>query len=125
MWALMASPLFFSGDMGHLDEFTLNVLCNAEVIGVNQDALGKQARMVRQTDDELVLARPMEDGSIAIGLFNLSEVERTISVVWSDLELKGARKPRDLWRQRDEGRASGVYQAVVEPHGVKLVRLSR
>src|ERR1035441_1429220 len=36
MWALMASPLFYSGDMGSLDEFTLNVLCNAEVIDVDQ-----------------------------------------------------------------------------------------
>ncbi len=39
LWALMASPLFYSGDMTRLDEFTLNVLCNPEVIEVNQDPL--------------------------------------------------------------------------------------
>ena len=47
MWSLMAAPLFFSGDMARLDEFTLNVLCNPEVIDVNQDACGKQARPIR------------------------------------------------------------------------------
>ena len=45
MWCLMAAPLIFSGDMAKLDEFTLNVLCNAEVIDVDQDPLGKQARI--------------------------------------------------------------------------------
>ena len=42
-----ASPLIFSGDMAKLDPFTLNVLCNHEVIEVNQDPLGKQARIIR------------------------------------------------------------------------------
>ncbi|MFZ5833127.1 MAG: putative Ig domain-containing protein, partial [Planctomycetota bacterium] len=80
MWSLMASPLFFSGDMARLDEFTLNVLCNPEVIAVNQDALGKQALPVRQTETDLVLAKPMEDGSLAVGLFNLDESPRAIKV---------------------------------------------
>jgi alpha-galactosidase len=44
MWCLMASPLFFSGDMSRLDDFTLNVLCNAEVIEVDQDVLGDRPR---------------------------------------------------------------------------------
>ena len=43
------SPLIFSGDMARLDPFTLNVLCNAEVIDVDQDALGRQARIIRKT----------------------------------------------------------------------------
>lgn len=42
IWSLMATPLIFSGDMAWLDEFTLNVLCNSEVIDIDQDSLGKQ-----------------------------------------------------------------------------------
>jgi alpha-galactosidase len=41
LWSLMAAPLFYSGDMGRLDEFTLNLLCNPEVIEINQDMLGR------------------------------------------------------------------------------------
>ena len=55
MWSLMAAPLLFSGDMTMLDKFTLNVLCNAEIIDVDQDSLGKQAEIVRKTDEELIL----------------------------------------------------------------------
>jgi len=60
LWSLMAAPLFYSGDITHLDPFTLNVLCNREVIEVNQDTLGRQARPLRHSDDELVLAKPLE-----------------------------------------------------------------
>jgi len=77
MWSLMAAPLFFAGDMNQLDEFTLNVLCNAEVIGVDQDPLGWQARVIRHNDSEFVLAKPLEDGSVAVGLFNLGERRRS------------------------------------------------
>ncbi|HOH30215.1 MAG TPA: glycoside hydrolase family 27 protein, partial [Candidatus Hydrogenedentes bacterium] len=42
LWCLMAAPLVYSGDMTRLDAFTLNVLCNPEVIDIDQDPLGKQ-----------------------------------------------------------------------------------
>ncbi len=123
MWSLMASPLFYSGDMGRLDDFTLNVLCNSEVIDVNQDALGKQARIVRQSEDELVLAKPMEDGSLAIGLFNLSEARRTVSATWRELDLTGRRRTRDVWRQKDIGRIADSVKSEIAPHGVSFYRL--
>ena len=103
----MAAPLFFSGDMAKLDAFTLNVLCNAEVIDVDQDPLGKQARIVRQTDDELVLAKPMEDGSMAVGLFNLAEARRDMTVSSADLGVSDPVLVRDLWRWKDVGTVAG------------------
>jgi alpha-galactosidase len=109
--------------MGLLDDFTLNVLCNAEVIDVDQDPLGKQARIVRQNETELVLAKPMEDGSMAIGLFNLSESKRTISASWQELGEKGSRRVRDVWRQSDLTTADGQFVSEVAPHGVRFVRL--
>ena len=123
MWALMASPLFYSGDMRYLDEFTLNVLCNTEVIDVDQDPLGKQARVVRKTASEFVLAKPMEDGSVAVGLFNLEREPRRISVSWGDLGIAGERRVRDVWRQKDIGKEIARVESTVEPHGVALVRL--
>jgi alpha-galactosidase len=123
LWCLMAAPLIFSGDMTKLDEFTLGVLCNAEVIEVDQDPLGRQGRPVVRDDATLVLAKPLEDGSLAVGLFNLDEVARPIAVSWSQLELKGPQRARDLWRQKDLGVFDGQYTAPVARHGVVLLRL--
>jgi alpha-galactosidase len=123
MWALMSSPLFFGGDMGRLDEFTLNVLCNAEVIGVDQDLLGKQARVVRKTAEEFILAKPLEDGSVAVGLFNLTQEPRSLACSLSEVGAPPKAKIRDLWRQRPDGEASGELRRTVGAHGVAMVRL--
>jgi alpha-galactosidase len=124
LWSLMASPLIFSGDMTRLDAFTLNVLCNAEVIDVDQDPLGKQAKILRQTADEIVLVKELEDGSKAVGLFNLSEQPAKLSVSWADLNLTGKQRIRDVWRQHDLGKFNKQFQTEVPRHGVTMVRLS-
>ena len=124
MWSLMAAPLFFSGDMSKLDAFTLNVLCNPEVIDVNQDVRGKQAHIVRQTDTELVLAKPLESGALAVGLFALGRGPRTISVSWTDLGIEGPRRVRDVWRGADAGILDGAWRVDVPRHGVSFIRLA-
>ena len=123
MWCLMAAPLIFSGDMTKLDPFTLNVLCNHEVIEIDQDPLGHQANIVEKTDDQLILSKDLEDGSKAVGLFNLSTSPLTITAKWAALGLHGPQHSRDLWRQHDLGTFEGDFSATVQPHGVKLLRL--
>jgi alpha-galactosidase len=124
MWSLMASPLFFSGDMTKLDALTLSVLDNSEVIDIDQDVLGKQARIIRKTADEFVLARPLADGSMAVGLFNLRDAPGTISLDWSDVGLRGVMRVRDVWRQKDMGVIRGRLTADLGAHDVLMVRVS-
>lgn len=123
MWSLMASPLIFSGDMSKLDPFTLNVLCNHEVIEVNQDPLGKQAKIIRKTKTEFVLVKELEDGSLSIGLFNLADGESQLSISWEELGINGTAKVRDLWPQKDIGSFVDKFETLVDPHGVMMVRL--
>ena len=111
--------------MAKLDPFTLNVLCNPEVIAVDQDPLGQQARILRQTGDEFVLVKPLEDGSQAVGLFNLSAQPRRLTVTWPDLGLSGKRRVRDLWRQRDIGRFKQAFEVEVPAHGVSLINIEK
>lgn len=125
MWALMASPLFFSGDMGALDAFTLNILCNSEVIDIDQDSLGKQGHIVRKDENEFVMVRQLEDGALAVGLFNVSGAPRAITATWEELEIQGRRTVHDVWRQRDLSTSSKNIVAQVPSHGVVLVRLSQ
>jgi len=123
LWALIAAPLIFSGDMTRLDEFTLSLLTNDEVIEVDQDILGKPGYRVFKDDDLEVWTRELEDGSKAVGLFNRGEFETTVVAKWSDVGVSGKQRVRDLWRQQDIGIFKGEYSAQVPRHGTVLVRI--
>jgi len=124
LWCLLSSPLLIGCDMTQLDEFTLNLLTNDEVLEVNQDPLGCQAGRIVQNGMLEVLAKDMEDGSKAVGLFNRGSREQSITVKWSDLGLKGEQTVRDLWHQKDIGKYTGQFQADVGRHGVVLVKIA-
>ena len=125
LWSISAAPLVFGGDMTKLDDFTLGLLNNDEVIDINQDTLGKAGYPVIHEGGTEVWYKPMEDGSVAIGLFNRGENEAKVSARWSDLRLDGKWIVRDAWRQRDLGVFEGEYAATVAKHGVVLLRLRR
>jgi alpha-galactosidase len=124
MWSLMSAPLIFSGDMTKLDDFTVNVLCNSEVIEVNQDRLGKQAPIIEKTDEYFIMLKDLHDGSKALGVFNTSEVELDLETTWAKLGIEGKWKVRDLWRQKDVGVLAKRFATTIPRHGVTFVRLS-
>ncbi len=124
LWCLLDSPLLIGCDMTQLDDFTLSLLTNDEVLEVNQDPLGKQAGRVAKYGDLEIWAKDMEDGSKAVGLFNRGKTATKVTAKWSDLGLTGKQNVRDLWRQKDLGKFSDEFEATVPRHGVVLVRIS-
>ena len=125
LWCLLSAPLLVGCDMTQLDEFTLNLLTNDEVLEVNQDPLGKQANRVSQIDDLEVWVKVLEDGSKAVGLFNRQDDMTSVTAMWSDLDIQGKQLIRDLWRQKDLGVFEDSFTATVPGHGVELVRVRR
>jgi alpha-galactosidase len=123
LWCLLAAPLIFSGDITRMDDFTLSLLTNDEVIEVDQDPLGQPGKRIAKNGDLEVWAKAMEDGSLAVGLFNRGNAVSAVTVQWSDLGLSGKQRVRDLWRQSDVGVFETEFQAAVARHGVVLVRL--
>jgi alpha-galactosidase len=123
LWSLLAAPLIFSGDITRLDDFTLSLLTNDEVIDIDQDPLGKPGWRISKTDNKEVWMRPLEDGSIAVGLFNRGESPSKVTVFWKDLGLSGKQIVRDLWRQKDLGKYRDKFSATVQRHGVVLIRI--
>jgi alpha-galactosidase len=124
LWALMASPLFFSGDMTKLDAFTINVLSNPEVIEVNQDPLGQSAAVAMQNESLFIMVKDLHDGSKAVGLFNRGEFPATVTASWAVVGAEGKKQVRDLWRHQDLGTFEDLFRAQVPRRGVVLVRVS-
>jgi len=123
LWCLLAAPLLLGCDMAALDDFTLGLLENDEVLDVDQDPRGEQAGRVAQAGQCEVWAKTMEDGSKAVGLFNRGLFPATARLDWKDVGVQGPQRVRDLWRQKDIGVSTNGYQADVAGHGVTLVRL--
>jgi alpha-galactosidase len=124
LWCLWSAPLLLGCPLDDLDAFTLGLLTNDEVLGVNQDALGIQAGLIRRSGEVEVWGKDMEDGSKAVGLFNRNADEsRVVSVSWSEVGIGGRKNVRDLWRQRDIGEYEKEFSAKVRPHGVVLIRI--
>jgi alpha-galactosidase len=124
LWAMVAAPLIFSGDMTRLDEFTLNVLTNDEIIEVDQDPLGKPGYRVYKKEELEVWKRELEDGSIAVGLFNRGEEPALVTAYWQDLGISGKKNVRDLWRQKDLGQFNIQYAEQVGRHGVLMIKIT-
>ncbi len=126
MWCMLASPLMIGCDLSLMDDFTLSLLTNDEVLEINQDELGAAAALVlddREAETE-VWARPLADGSLAFALLNADDEEKTVILPFARLGMRGKWRVRDLWRQADEGDFSDAYAVSVPGHATHLVKLS-
>ncbi|HTJ79435.1 MAG TPA: NPCBM/NEW2 domain-containing protein [Rariglobus sp.] len=124
LWSLLSAPLLLGCDLVQLDDFTIGLLTNDEVLAVDQDSLCRQATCVSKDGNTCVYAKKLEDGSWAVGLFNRGLFPKTVTVKLSDLQLSGAQRVRDLWRQKDIGSFEKEFSSPVAPHGVVLIRIS-
>lgn len=139
LWCLLSSPLLIGCDLSRLDNFTLNLLSNDEVLAVDQDPLGKQASRILDADGKQIWIKDLEDGSKAVGLFNTDNNKKTPSDYFSpgnsnikeliifkasDIRISGKFRVRDLWRQKNLGIYSNEFSIKVPYHGVKLLKIT-
>ena len=123
MWCLLASPLLIGTDLTQLDAFTKSLLVNDELIAINQDTLGKQARRIVREDATEVWMRPLANGDVAVGVMNVYPLSRRVELRFADLGLQGAWHLRDCWAQRDLGVFGCCYGAEIPAHATLVLRL--
>src|SRR5204862_3975164 len=87
LWSLQAAPLLAGADLSQIDDFTVNLLGNPEVLAVNRDPLGEGAARLRGDGRMDVWARKLSDGTMAVGLFNAAPIAMPIDVKQSELGL--------------------------------------
>ena len=125
LWSLQAAPLLIGCDMSQMDKFTVDLLGNDEVLDVNQDPLGKGAGRIWQQERLEIWARPLSDGTMAVGLFNRGLDAAKITVKWSTIGISGSQPARDLWLHKDLGNFSDSFAATVPSHGAVMVKVGR
>jgi alpha-galactosidase len=123
LWSLLAAPMLIGCDLTQLDEFTLSLLTNPEILEVNQDVLGQQAQRISSRKSTEVWARSLSDGTQAVGLFNRGLTPATVEVSFEELRLSGVQAIRDLWQRSDLGVFQGSYSTTVPRHGAVFLKI--
>ena len=122
LWSLWSCPMLIGCPIERMDAFTVKLLTNPEVLAIQQDAKGFPGKTVFNQNNVEVIVKGLEDGSVAIGLFNKNDAATVVTADWKAAGLDGPQKMRDLWRQKDVGTFQDEFSAMVPAHGVILVK---
>ena len=128
MWAMLAAPLLAGNNLSQLTPEVTAVLTNREVLAIDQDSLGKQARRIFAEGPVEIWARPLADGGVALAVFNFGEDESMMRGIKLHLAQAGAAdgwKARDLWSGKDLGPIRDDYAFRLKRHESLLLKLSR
>jgi len=124
MWCMLAAPLIAGNDISNMNDSIKNILTAPELIAIDQDSLGLQATRIRNASGLQVWQKPLNDGSIAVALLNLSAANNSMLVTWKDLGLEaGNATVRDLWRRTDLGVFKDTFKITVPTHGIVVVKI--
>ncbi len=150
-WALLNSPLMIGCDIRSMDGETKKTLLNKEVIAINQDAYcqpfvvlnchrkwelnenrGPEEPFYKNyPNDQVIFAKYLNNGDIALGLFNFSEEEMGcfVSTVHFDtlgLPVGSGKRLEltDLWTGEKEISSNGTVMTYgkLAPHSFRLFR---
>jgi len=127
LWAMLAAPLMAGNDIRAMPTDVREILTAPELVALNQDPVGKQARRIRHDQTGDVWVRELADGDLAIALLNLGEAAREIHVGLEDLALapEAHVRIRDLWQRADVPGSRDDVSAHVGPHSATVLRIAR
>eukprot|EP01043_Picozoa_sp_COSAG02_P012134 COSAG02_NODE_463_length_21833_cov_11.529539_2_plen_171_part_00 len=141
LWCFLAAPLLIGTDLHTASNETIAILGATELIQVDQDPLGFQGRVVKDSAAGPDLNNPHKnlqgapagnasryqifgkksaDGSVNALLLNRGDTPVDITLVFADVwvESIGVLVLRDLWAEKDIGKFSLSYTAKAVPsHG--------
>jgi alpha-galactosidase len=126
LWSMMNAPLLIGSDLRTASAATYAILTNRDVIALDQDSLGVQATEISNANGLHVLTKPLDNGDVAVALFNENGSAATISTTVAAAGLGNATSYRltDLW-SKAVTTTSGTISASVPAHGTVVYRVAR
>ena len=86
LWCMFSAPLMLGCDIRSMNDATRDLVTNADLIRINQDAEARPPQLLPYPWNEklIVLMKHLDDGSYALGFFNMDEEDGEISLTFSD-----------------------------------------
>lgn len=109
-----------------MPQSSFQVVTNKEVIAINQDSLGKSARLIRRYSEEGydIYAGELSSGRMVFGITNWMNTTQAVTVNLEEVLRIASARARDVWAHRDIGRLTGPYKTNLEGHETRLLVLS-
>lgn len=126
MWCMMSSPLLIGCDLNDIKGNALELMQNKELIAVDQDPLGLQAYVVKRENGGYVLVKDVEEKygtKRVVAFYNPTNSAINMSVDFSQLDLAGEVKVRDLFEKADKGVYKKSLSANIPAHGTRIYKL--
>ncbi|KAL5761335.1 hypothetical protein ACOSP7_019851 [Xanthoceras sorbifolium] len=125
LWAISKAPLLLGCDVRNMSKETLEIVGNKEVIAINQDPLGVQARKVRE--DVEVWGGPLSGYKFVMLLVNRNIWPANVTAHLEDIGIppKTVVQARDLWEHKTlETLLETNISANLDPHTCKMYLLT-
>jgi hypothetical protein len=123
LWCIARSPLIMGGDLTKMDDFTLSLLTNAEVISVDQHSSGNRQLFNRDGFIGWIADVP-DSRDKYLAVFNTTRSAAGVPVDVAALGIGDAVRIRDLWKHADLGIVSGRFNPDLPKHGSAMYRVS-
>jgi len=124
LWSIARSPFMFGGNLPDNDDFTLSLLSNDEVLGVNQKATAAR-ELFRRGNQVAWMAEIGTAPERYVAVFNIGDTaEEQVRINWADVGLGAKCAVRDLWAHKDMGTVENGQAFAVKPHAAGIYRLT-
>ena len=128
LWCLMAAPLMAGNDVRTMTPSTISILTNLEAIAINQDPLGIQGHVLRQTNGiSLWGDKRLYDGGQAVVVYNSQASPTEARLTWTELGLaeSAALYVRNLWTHQTTGPLTRGITLTVPADEAVMLRISQ
>ena len=128
LWSIFRSPLIFGGDLTKMDDATLALITNDEVLAVDQHSSNNRPLFRNQGQMAWVADVPGSPDKY-LAVFDLADKGSStgsgaaVPVELSDLGFTGSCQVRDLWQQQDLAPAQETFAPILPWHGAGLYRV--
>ena len=125
MWCIMASPLLIGCDMAKIRPESLKLLCNKDLIALNQDPLHLQAYVAAKQGECYILVKDIKKlngKERAFAIYNPSNQAQDICLDFSTIDLGGPVQLYDCIQQAPYLYDQGPVHFTIPAHGTKIFR---
>ena len=92
LWCMFSAPLMLGCDIRKMNDETRKLVTNPDLIRINQDQEARPPIIGHHpwNDKLLILFKHLDDGTYALGVFNMEEKDAEVGVTFSDYGLPAA-----------------------------------